>query len=264
MTGPVVLNSTQLVGAGATAPSLRRRASCVVCGCHACRMSALVTGWFGSTTSGVIAELVGHVLSGRSERAKELREGRKATAAELVAPLRELQRLLRRYGVEVVDRDEVETACRNWSLALEAQQHRLPWEWRHVPRNVKEAVGTVFGGVVSIHTDPEAKKMVLAEPHVMWQDFAVDYLEVVAVKLLEWGDSIKGASIVEEHYDAWLARTGRRDTYGIMAARESVRWHRVLGRRRVHARRVQRVGPPNPPALPAATPGTASSHDPQE
>lgn len=194
-------------------------------------MSALVTGWVGSTTSGVIAELVGHVLSGRSERAKELREGRKATAAELVAPLREFQSLLRRYGIEDVEREEVEAACENWAVALEDQGYRLPWKWRHVPRNVKEAVGTVFGGVAYVRTFPEIKGMDLADPHAMWQDFAIDYLEVVAGKLLEWGDSIKGASIVEEHYDAWLARTGRRDTYGIMTARESVRWHRVLGRR---------------------------------
>lgn len=173
--------------------------------------------------SGVVAELVGHSLSGRSERAKHVREDRRAIAAELVAPVRELQSLLRRYGVEDVGREEVQAACENWSLALEGQGHRLPWEWRHVPRNVKEAVGTVFGGVAYIHTDPNATKMEFGEPHEMWQEFAVDYLEVVAVKLLKWGDSVRGVSIVEEHYDAWLARTGRRDPYGTVAASSAVR-----------------------------------------
>lgn len=186
-------------------------------------MSALLAGWAGSTTSGVIAELVGHSLSERSDRAKHVREGRKTIAAELVAPLRELQCLLRRYGVEDVGREEVQTVCENWSLAIEDQGHRLPWEWRHVPRNVKEAVGTVFGGVAYIHADPGAKNMEFGEPHAMWQEFAVDYLEDVAVKLLKWGDSVRGVSIVEEHYDAWLARTGRRDPYGTVAASSAVR-----------------------------------------
>lgn len=125
------------------------RPGLVVCRCHDREMSMLVTGWVGSTTSGVIAEVVGHSLSERSARAKEYREGRKTTAAELATPLREFQSLLRRYGKEPVDRAEVETACWNWSVTLAAQGHRLPWEWRHVPRNVREAVGTVFGAVVA-------------------------------------------------------------------------------------------------------------------
>lgn len=119
-------------------------------------MSALLTSWAGSTASGVMAKLVGHTLSKSSERVKEIRAGRKSTAADLVAPLRELQRLLRRYGVEDVGREE--TACDNWWVTLEGQGHRLPRELRYVPRNVKEAVGTVFGGVVYIHTFPEAKR----------------------------------------------------------------------------------------------------------
>lgn len=226
-------------------------------------MSALLTGWAGSTASGVIAELVGHSLSERSERAKEIRAVRKTTAAELVAPLRELQSLLRRYGVEDVGREEIETACDNWSVALEGQGHRLPWEWRYVPRNVKEAVGTVFGGVAYIHSFPEAKRMVLGEPHAMWQEFAVDYLEDVAVRLLKWGDSARGVSIVEEQYDGWLARTGRRDPYGTSLASKPVRLDSASGRRRGHDRRAQRVVPANTPALPASSPDTASSHDPQ-
>lgn len=84
-------------------------------------MSAMVTGWVGSTTSGLITDLVGHFLSVRSERAKEVRECRKAASVELVAPLRDLQSLLRRYGIEDVARGEIETACENWAMALSGQ-----------------------------------------------------------------------------------------------------------------------------------------------
>lgn len=239
------------------------RPGLVVCRCHDREMSMLVTGWVGSTTSGVIAEVVGHSLSERSARAKEYREGRKTTAAELATPLREFQSLLRRYGKEPVDRAEVETACWNWSVTLAAQGHRLPWEWRHVPRNVREAVGTVFGAVVHIYTDPEAKKMELSEPHAMWQKFAVDYLEAVTIRLLKWGDSVRGVSIVEEHYDAWLARTGRRAPYGTIAAPKLVRSQRDTGRQQIHARRMQRGGRPNTPAVLAAPPDIAPSDEPQ-
>lgn len=204
-------------------------------------MSALVTGWLGSTASGLIAELFGHLLSTKSDRVKEVRECRKAAASELVAPMREFQSLLRRYGNEDVARDEIETACKDWAVALDAVRHRLPREWRHVPRNVQEAVGTVFGGVAFIHADPGTKKMTLGEPDVMWQEFADCYLEDVAARLLKWGDSISDVGIVEEHYDSWLARTGRREPYGTIAVSSSVRSPSSSGRQRVHASRARRV-----------------------
>lgn len=105
--------------------------------------------------------------------------------------------------------------------------------------------------------------MVLGELNAMWQEFAVDYLEDVAVRLLKWGDSDRGVSIVEELYDGWLARIGRRDPYGTSSASTPVRLDSAAGRRRGHDRRAQRVGPANTPALPASSPDTASSQAPQ-
>lgn len=59
--------------------------------------------------------------------------------------------------------------------------------------------------------------MELGEPHAMWQEFADSYLDDVATRLLKWDDSVKGVTIVKEHYDSWVARTGRRELFGSTA-----------------------------------------------
>jgi len=163
---------------------------------------AFATGWFG------------YAFGARQEREKERRGRRFAAAAELVSPIREVQRLLRLLGRGDISSDEVAKAFLDWSHAFDNQGHRLPDAWRHVARSIRDASGTVFGGVSLVHIRPDTKELELPSPDVMWQDYADDYLDYTANAILRWGDSSREAPKDLMTYEAWLVRTGRRDTYG--------------------------------------------------
>ena len=172
---------------------------------------ALLTGWLG------------YVFGVRQEREKERRSRNFMAAAELVAPLREFQRLLRRFGRDEVDKDAVTDAFLAWSRAYDDHGHRLPRAWRHVARSVRAATGTAFGGVSLVHIRPESGRLGLTEPDAMWQDFADDYLEYAAARILFWGDSGREAPNDLTDYDAWLVRTERWEPHRTIATRSQWR-----------------------------------------
>lgn len=163
---------------------------------------AFATGWFG------------YAFGAKQEREKERRGRRFAAAAELVSPIREIQQLLRLLGRGDISSDDVAKAFLDWSHAFDNHGHRLPDAWRHIPRSAPDASGTVFGGVSLVHIRPDTKKLELPEPDVMWQDYADDYLDYTANAILRWGDSSRDAPKDLMTYEAWLVRTGRRETYG--------------------------------------------------
>ncbi|WP_457208579.1 hypothetical protein [Nocardioides sp. P5_C9_2] len=163
---------------------------------------SLATGWFG------------YVFGTRQERDKERRGRNFAAGAELVSQIREVQRLLRLLGRGDIDANEVASAFLAWSHAYDNAGHRLPDEWRHIALSVRDASGTVFGGVSLVHLRPDTMKLGLAEPDAMWQDYADDYLDYVANAILRWGDSNRDAPRTLMTYEAWLVRTDRREPYG--------------------------------------------------
>lgn len=169
---------------------------------------ALVTGWFG------------YVFGARQEREKERRQRDLTAGAELVAPLRELQRLLRWFGREEITKNEVAEAFLAWSKVYDDHGHRLPRKWRHVDRSVRAAAGTVFGGVSFVHIRPDSSRMDLGDPDFMWQDYADDFIAYAAACILAWGDSSPEAPKELMTYDAWLVRTERREPCGQNIGRE--------------------------------------------
>jgi hypothetical protein len=177
-------------------------------------MNGMAMAWMGAAASAVLTGWLGYVFGVRQERDKERRARDFTAATELVAPLRELQRLLRWFGREQVSKDEVAGAFLTWSTAFDHHGHRLPRQWQHVERSVRDAAGTVFGGVSLVHLRPDSSRMDLGEPHDMWQDYADDYLGYVARCILNWGDSAREASKVVANYDVWLVQTERREPIG--------------------------------------------------
>lgn len=57
----------------------------------------------------------------------------------------------------------------------------------------------------------------------MWQDFADDYLEYAAARILFWGDSGREAPNDLTDYDAWLVRTERWEPHRTIATRSQWR-----------------------------------------
>jgi hypothetical protein len=177
-------------------------------------MSALTISWLGATALALVTASLGYAFGVRQERDKERRARNFTSAAELVAPLRELQRLLRWFGREDVEKDELTSAFLDFSRAVDAHGHRLPHHWGHVSRSVRDAAGTVFGGVSLAHLRPDVRKLDLGTPDPMWQDFADDYLEYTTRCVLEWGDASSATPKVLMTYETWLVRTGRRKPFG--------------------------------------------------
>lgn len=163
---------------------------------------ALVTGWLG------------YMFGARQEREKERRARSVTAAAELVGPLRELQRLLRWFGRGDVATNEVTNAFAVWSKAYDNHGHRLPREWRHLARSVRDGAGTVFGGVSLVHIRPDSTQLPLAKPDAMWQDYADEYLEYAARCVLNWGDASREAPKDLMTYDVWMVRTDRQEPHG--------------------------------------------------
>lgn len=168
---------------------------------------SLVSVGFGALVSGG----VGYTLGVRRERDAERRIRDHEAALALVKPLRELQRLLRTHGRDSVAKEEVATAFQAWAQAYDGHRHRLPLQWRRVNRSVRDAAGTVFGGVSLIHIRPDSKDFDLGEPDEMWQDFADDYIDYIAASILTWGDSSREPSKQVLGYDDWLVKTERRE-----------------------------------------------------
>jgi hypothetical protein len=177
-------------------------------------MSDIAASSAGSICLALLTCWVGYASGIRRERERG-RRGRNLTAAsELVAPLRALQVLLRQFGREDLAKSDVARAFLKWSKAYDGHGHRLPDQWRHLARSVRDATGTVFGGISLVHVRPNVKKLDLAEPDALWQDFADDYLDYAASSILRWGDSSVDAPKSLMSYEAWLVTTGRRKAIG--------------------------------------------------
>jgi hypothetical protein len=177
-------------------------------------MDGMAIEWVGAAALAVLTGWQGYLFGVRQERDKERRARDFTAATELVAPLRELQRLLRRFGREQMSKDEVASAFLGWSTAFDQHGHRLPRQWQHVDRSVRAAAGTVFGGISLIHIRPDSNRMDLGEPDAMWQDYADDYLGYIARCILNWGDTARDLPKVVANYDVWLVQTERREPFG--------------------------------------------------
>src|SRR4051812_43841557 len=102
-------------------------------------MSDIAASSAGSICLGLLTCWVGYASGIRRERERE-RRGRNLTAAgELVAPLRALQVLLRRFGREDVAKSDVARAFLKWSQACDSHGHRLLDQWRRLARSVRDA-----------------------------------------------------------------------------------------------------------------------------
>lgn len=73
-------------------------------------MDGIAIEWVGAAILVVLTGWQAYLFGVRQERAKELRARDFVAATELVAPLRELQRLLRCFGREQMSKDEVASA----------------------------------------------------------------------------------------------------------------------------------------------------------
>lgn len=177
-------------------------------------MTVFVVSTLGTALLAFATGWIGYAFGVRQERDKEQRGRRFVAAADLVGPLRSLQRLIRRFGRETMDQEEVAGAFRRWFDAYDAHSHRLPQDWRHVGRSIRDATGTVFGGVSFVDIRPGAKDHELAEPDAMWQDYADEYLDYVSRLVLLWGDSSKDTPRTLSTYEEWLVKTGRREPWG--------------------------------------------------
>lgn len=177
-------------------------------------MTAIATSWLASAVLATLTGWLGYEFGTRREREKERRARNVVAATELVAPLRELQRLLRSFGCEPVERDEVAHAFINWSRSFDTHGHRLRQQWRHLARSVRDAAGTAFGGMSLVHIRPDIAQLDLGEPDRMWQDFADDYLDYASRCVLEWGDASPETPKDLMTYEAWLVRTNRREPFG--------------------------------------------------
>lgn len=177
-------------------------------------MNGMALDLVGAAATAVLTGWLGYRFGVRQEREKERRACDSIAATELVAPLRELQRLLRWFGREQINNDEVVSAFLGWSTAFDGHGHRLPRQWQHVDRSVRAAAGTVFGGVSLVHIRPDSRRMDPGLPDAMWQDFADDYIGYLARCILTWGDSSREAPKVMANYDVWLVQTERREPYG--------------------------------------------------
>lgn len=147
-----------------------------------------------------------------TDRAQRLREGRAqnlAAVVELTAGMRRFQLCLRAFGREYVDRADVEACFRDWAAAVDCHRHLLPAGWRHLPHSVRDATGTVFGGVSLVHVRPDAGGLGLCHPDAVWQDYADEYLDYAVACLQRWSHPIHRSPKVLVSYDDWLRSTGR-------------------------------------------------------
>lgn len=174
-------------------------------------MNELVGSLLVPAALAILGAWVGYVFGVRQERDKERRQRDHLAAVALVKPLRHIQRLLRAHGRDSVAPEDVALAFGSWSEAFDDHGHRLPDRWRKVHRGVRDAAGTVFGGVSLVHIRPDSRHLDLGEPDAMWQDFADDYIDYAAYSISTWGDSSRQPMKEFHSYDDWLVRTGRRE-----------------------------------------------------
>ena len=174
-------------------------------------MNEIVLSLVAVVVGALVSAWAGYTFGVRRERDAERRIRDRDAAMSLVKPLRELQRLLRTLGRDSVTTDEVASAFLAWAQACDDHGHRLPRQWRRLIRSVRDAAGTVFGGVSLIHIRPDSRHFDLGEPDEMWQDFADEYIDYIAASILIWGDSSREASKQVMSYDDWLVKTERRE-----------------------------------------------------
>jgi hypothetical protein len=117
---------------------------------------------------------------------------------------------MRRYGRVPVTTAEAASVVRAWREAWDRQAHRLPHDYLGIRASVTAATGTVLGAVNLVHVRPDLESVPLADPDLMWQDIADDYLSYVVDALVRWGDGDRSAPRRVEQYDPWLVRTKRR------------------------------------------------------
>ena len=152
----------------------------------------------------LLGSFAGYRMATRAARSADQRSIRREAAADLSAPLRDLRTMTRRWGRVELSSAEVSSAFLAWSEALDRQRHRLPDDWRFVRRSVRAVVGEVFGGIAIVDLRPEMGEHPMAEPNLLWQDFADDYLSYVLDAVVQWGDGQRSRIRLHD-FDTWLS-----------------------------------------------------------
>lgn len=161
----------------------------------------------------VIASWVTYQLGRSQGREDRDHARREAAVTDLAAPLRALRTLVRSHGRVQVAETDVSNAFKTWFDAYDRHHTRLPASWQHLTRSIRIAVGTVFGATSFVDIRPELETYPLAEPDVLWQKFAYDYIGYILDTLTRWGDDDPRAKTLLD-YDKWLVRIGRREPLG--------------------------------------------------
>lgn len=128
---------------------------------------ALAVPWLGSVALALLAASLAYAFGVRRERAKERRARTLVAAGELAGAIRNLQGVLRRHGRDAMPSDEVSAAFTAWADSCDRHSHRLPGGYRHIARSVRDATGTVCGGISMVHLRPDSEQLGLADPHAI-------------------------------------------------------------------------------------------------
>lgn len=184
---------------------------------HDVAMSAdwgMVSGLASELATVGIAAWTGALFGSRELLGQERRAVRTTASKSLAGSVGELRRLLRSHGLVPVTPAEVGEAFLAFSTVLQEHDHRLPAGWAHLGRSVRDAAGTVFGGIAPADIRPDTLVEPLGSPGSMWQDFGAEYLEYVHLRLRRWGDSQRRSGERLLTYEEWLVATGRREPIG--------------------------------------------------
>lgn len=161
-----------------------------------------------------IAASVGAYFSARlgvahAERAENSRL-RRDSAEEIIAALTPLRDLLR----DVQENRDV----KQWMIAvntaydaIEDAQYRAPSTFRHLKQSIRVSLGEAVGAVCWADSQPFREQVKIAEYNYRWNQYAIEYVELVMGSLREWRDaSVKTAPRVRLlSFDRWLAATDR-------------------------------------------------------
>lgn len=174
-------------------------------------MSDVIAATVGSLT-GALLEVTD---SGRRERARDRRERRRGSAAQLLEDLRPLHRRMRRIDFSrnaakwsrVIDR-----ALRS----VEAHQAVLPDDWRHLYRSLRDAVGTATG--LGWREVLGGKPKTVASFDALWLERGAGYIGYVIHAIELWQAAFKESKAVRVglmDFDSWLREVERRSAIGV-------------------------------------------------
>lgn len=134
---------------------------------------------------GVVAGAVLTALLAYFGRRANAHSQRMAIAASgLVAPISELERLVRAWRYREVSACEVRETLVVWDRAWRSAEGMLPGGWRHLNRDVRHAIGNSLGGAAALAADSGLDgdwRPDQFEYH--WWDISLTYFEYIRIRL---------------------------------------------------------------------------------